>query len=316
MDDAGKGHAVRRGIMLLLATYNGGQFLGKQIDSLAAQTVDDIDILVSDDGSADRTLEVLRTRAAGWPKGGMRLLEGPGRGFAENFRHLVHAAGDRHAYYAFCDQDDVWHRDKLARALAWHARQDAGRPALYCTRTRLVDADGAPIGLSPLFPHPPGFRNALVQSLAGGNTMVLNAAAFDLLGRSLERTGILMHDWWSYLIVSGAGGVVHYDPAPSLDYRQHGGNAIGGAVGLWQRPARLLALLGGRYTAWSDANLAALDRCAPLLTPDARAAVGQFKAVRAARGPAALARLRASGLYRQTRKGNVAMWAAAFLGKL
>src|SRR5690349_9818208 len=130
MNNDGRSGVPQRGSMLLLATYNGGRFLGKQLDSLALQTVNDIDILVSDDGSTDGTLELLAERQPAWSKGDMRLVTGPKKGFAENFRHLVRLAGDNHAFYAFCDQDDVWHSDKLSRALAWHAHQDPGRPAL------------------------------------------------------------------------------------------------------------------------------------------------------------------------------------------
>ncbi len=270
--------------------------------------------MVSDDASTDRTRALLAAWQLRWTLGTLTVVDGPARGFAENFRHLVRRAPPGYDYYGFCDQDDVWRVDKLARAIVWHEAQPAGHPALHCGRTRLIDAADRPIGHSPLFTAPPGFRNALVQSLAGGNTMLLNAEAFALLAESMRRTPILMHDWWSYLIVSGAGGIVHYDRTPALDYRQHGGNAIGAGIG--GRPARFLALLRGRYVDWSDANLAALDKCRDLLTPDAGAAIDTFAALRRTTGPQALQHLRRAGLYRQTRKGDLALTLAALLGKL
>ncbi len=54
-------------------------------------------------------------------------------------------------------------------------------PALYCTRSRLVDQHGKLIGFSPLFNKKPCFQNALVQNIAGGNTMVFNKAALNIL---------------------------------------------------------------------------------------------------------------------------------------
>ena len=81
-------------------------------------------------------------------------------------------------YFAFCDQDDLWDEDKLAEALDWLEKQPADTPALYCTRTRTVDERGSEIGLSPLFRRRPSFRNAIVQSIAGANTMVMNKAAW------------------------------------------------------------------------------------------------------------------------------------------
>jgi hypothetical protein len=56
-----------------------------------------------------------------------------------------------------------------------------------------------------LFVFPPSFRNALVQSIAGGNTMVFNVA----LKRLIENAGPLdvpSHDWWVYILVTGSGG--------------------------------------------------------------------------------------------------------------
>lgn len=306
-------------ILLLLATYNGAAFFDKQMVSLASQTVDaSIDIVASDDGSTDATRAQLAKWRNRWSRGEFRIIEGPASGFAANFRHLVLTTAEwfGSGYVAFCDQDDVWYADKLARALDWHISQSTDMPALYCARTRLIDDNGRPIGHSPLFSAAPGFCNALVQSLAGGNTMMLNAAAFHLLRTSLERTPVLMHDWWTYLIVSGAGGAVHYDPVPSLDYRQHESNAVGGGLGLRARIMRAGELLAGRYTRWSETNIAALDRCRDLLTIENLAVLDGFKSIRSDRSTRALAEIRRVGLYRQTAFGNIALVIAAAIGKL
>ena len=304
-------------VLVLLATYNGGRFLEDQLASIAAQSIAHVDMLVSDDGSSDDTLAQLEAWRARWTRGTFTVLSGPKQGFAENFRSLiVRAAPAGPTFVAFSDQDDVWDRDKLAAAVAVLAARPAGEPALYGSRSRLVDEDGRPFGHSPLFPRRPSFRNAIVQSLAGGNTMVFNGAGFALLQESARRTGFLMHDWWSYLIVSGAGGVVHYDRTPHIGYRQHRGNAIGGGIGLLDRPKRMMELLDGKFSRWSDENVASLHACRDLLNAESREVLAQFEQLRATHALAVPGKLLQSGIYRQTVKGNVALGLAALLHRL
>ncbi|MDH8613088.1 glycosyltransferase family 2 protein, partial [Klebsiella pneumoniae] len=53
------------------------------------------------------------------------------------------------------------------------------------------------------------------------------------------------HDWWGYQLVSGAGGIVFYDPEPTMKYRQHGRNAVGLETTLWSRWGRVRAIFAG-----------------------------------------------------------------------
>lgn len=302
-------------VAILLATYNGEQFLDEQMRSLAGQDFPDIDILASDDGSTDRTLALLHDWQRVWDKGSFSIISGAGKGFAENFRSLLTAA-EAADFVAFCDQDDIWDRDKLSAAVATLAARPAEVPGLYCSRTRLIDIAGNDIGFSPLFARPPGFRNAIVQNVGGGNTMVLNRAAFELVAESARRTGFISHDWWCYLMVSGAGGEVHYDSRPRIGYRQHSGNLVGSNIGFEARMRRTSHILAGRFARMNDANIAALDQCADLLSADSRKVLAQFKAVRRSSPPAALWKLAASGIYRQTLPGTIALFVATLLRKL
>jgi glycosyltransferase involved in cell wall biosynthesis len=303
--------------LVLLATYNGGRFLGEQLASIAAQSIGRVDVLVSDDGSSDDTPEQLEAWRAQWTRGAFTIVAGPRRGFAENFRSLIlRATPEPATFVAFSDQDDVWDRDKLAAGIGILAVRPVQEPALYGGRSRLIDEEGRPIGHSPLFSRRPSFRNALVESLAAGNTMILNGAGFSLLQDSARRTGFLMHDWWSYLIVSGAGGFVYHDQTPHIGYRQHGSNAIGGAIGLLDRPKRLLELLRGKYARWSDENIASLQACHDLLSVESRRVLLQFEQLRSAPPLAVPGKLLQSGIYRQTIKGNVALVLAALLRRL
>jgi len=309
---------TRKGVRVavLMAAFNGERFLDKQLATLAAQTVANIDIWVSDDGSTDRTLEILDRWSEGWSKGSFTIVQGPSKGFSENFRSLMtrgEIAGD---YFAFCDQDDVWDTDKLATAIGVLAEDASDRPGLYCSRTRIITEDGEPVGTSPLFGRPPHFRNAIIQNIGGGNTMVLNREAWSAVSTGAERTSFVSHDWWCYLLVSGIGGYVHYDVDPKIGYRQHAENLVGDNMSLPARVDRLKRLMTGRFADWNAANVESLERCADLLDDEARRTLAEFKAIRSSRSIDAGVRFVRSGIYRQSTTGNLALSIAIVLGRL
>lgn len=233
---------------ILLCTFNGGAYLREQLESFLAQTYSDWCLFVSDDGSTDQTLAVLNDYRL---RLGSRLvlLKGPQRGFAQNFMSLIRNDNIKCDAYAFSDQDDIWLADKLQRSIAALESLPAVVPFLYCSRTRLIDTDGRVTGLTPLFKKRPSFKNALVQSLAGANTMLINEAARELLARTDVDAPIIAHDWLAYLIVSGCGGTVIYDAEPTLLYRQHDANLIGANAGLRNKLKRVRKMLGGRFKA-------------------------------------------------------------------
>ena len=197
----------------------------------------------------------------------------------------------------------------MTRGIARLAILDPAVPALIGGRTRLIDVTGQPCGLSPAFRAPPGFANALVQSIAGGNTMLFNHAAKRLFEATAD-VAVVAHDWWAYQLVSGAGGTVIYDPEPAVAYRQHPGNLIGGNQGIRAKAMRLRQLLAGRLAEYNDVSLAALEQAWPLLTPEARDKIALLGRVRKSGLLARLMLLRRLALYRQTRAGTVSLWFA------
>jgi glycosyltransferase involved in cell wall biosynthesis len=263
-----------------------------------------------DDGSTDGSRALLEAFRATHGPERVEIREGPRRGFAANYLALAGDPEVRADFYAFADQDDVWHPDRLARGLARLAPLDPARPAYYGTRTVLIDEEGRETGRSPLFRAPPSFSNALVQNLAGGNTMLLNHAAKALLER-VRPGAVIAHDWWTYLLVTGAGGTAIYDPEPSVRYRQHAANMIGGNMGLGPKLKRLRMLAAGRLGEYSEVNLAALETAWELLTEEARAKTELFRTGRGLPFGARLAAMRRLGLYRQTRAGTVSLWLAS-----
>jgi len=276
-------------VHILLATFNGGRFLAQQLASLARQTHTDWTLTVSDDGSDDDTLAIVARFASQVPQT-VTVLRGPGRGVTRNFFHLIgNTPGcEKGDLYAFCDQDDVWLDDKLKRAVAWHSAHASSPVRLYCGRTQYVNEALAPLGTSRALQRPPGFGNALVQNIASGNTMVLDAALMQGL-RQVHPTHSVWHDWTTYLVAAALGGMVHFDDSPGVLYRQHAHNVIGANEGLRAQLRRLGPVLTGRYRQWSDTNVQAMHDVQALLTPTAAQCLKDFELMR--RQPFALQRL-------------------------
>ncbi len=301
-------------VAILLATHDGARYIDEQLASVAAQSHRNWSLWISDDGSSDTTVDRIVAFRRAHPDCVMHLRRGPQRGATANFLSLLCDPVVHADYVAFCDQDDVWLPGKLARALDMIAACDG--PALYGARTILTDGQLRVTGLSPDFRKPPCFSNALVQNLAGGNTLVMNAAARDLIMRAGQQVAPVCHDWWAYQIVTGAGGRFVFDRRPALLYRQHGGNLIGANSGTRARLSRLRALWRGVFRDWNGRNLVALRASAQLLRDDHRETLARFEALRRTTGPRALGLLAGTGLTRQTRAGGLALRLAAVTGRL
>ena len=238
-------------VSVALATYNGARFVEAQLRSILDQVPAPIEVIVSDDGSSDDTLEVVR-RVASESAVPVRILDGPRLGVSGNFARAVEAAtGD---LVAFSDQDDLWHPDRLSRAVAAFE----GDPELLLRHgdARLIDADGTPTG-GTLFGHLPvtaseldlidagrAFEVYLRRNLATGATTVIHRS---LLEAGLPFPAEWVHDEWLALLAA-ATGHVSVERAPLIDYRQHGGNEIGVTKPtLRYKVGRMLEARGTRY---------------------------------------------------------------------
>lgn len=213
-------------VQVLLSTYNGEAYIEEQLQSILQQTYQNIVILIRDDGSSDSTVPIIQ-KFMDMYSDKICFIKGSNVGVIESFFYLLQSVDLDASYYCFCDQDDVWMNDKVERAVqSLHLCDTAG---MYFSSTMLTDQSLNPIKVWPASPQKaPHFYNALVQNIAVGATMVINKAARDLIvSRSLNMKNIQMHDWWIYLCVS-AFGKVYYDERPTIYYRQHNNNVVGG----------------------------------------------------------------------------------------
>lgn len=208
-------------ILVLLATYNGEKYLREQLDSVFNQDGVDVSILVRDDGSNDNTRSILEEYSKAhqltwYADQHLNVAKG-------YFALMQKAARTEFDYFAFCDQDDVWDKDKLS--IAVNCVSEIKGPALYYCGQRLVDGD-----LNFIADHELNRERSLtarfILSDFAGCTGVFNKALIDEVV-SYTPDYMLMHDTWILKICLAIGGTVIVDPKAHMSYRQHGGNTVG-----------------------------------------------------------------------------------------
>ncbi|MFU8945628.1 glycosyltransferase family 2 protein [Mycetocola zhadangensis] len=214
-----------------LCTYNGSAHIGDQLTSILDQRFLPTEIIISDDASTDDTMEIAK-RVLGRSKISVRFLRNRSAlGVTKNFEQAALAvSGD---IVVLCDQDDVWHPQRLERALAeFDARPEL---TLLFTDARMVNAEGEPLGYS-LFDaleissadrqaihSGTGFSTLLRRNVATGATMAFRRSLLDIAAPFPVEW---VHDEW-LTILAAAVGQVDLLEEPLIDYRQHGGNQIG-----------------------------------------------------------------------------------------
>lgn len=303
-------------VAILMCTYNGASFLAEQLRSFERQTHRNWTLHVSDDGSSDGTLELLQTFSTQGAAGRFQLVDGPQRGFVANFLSLTCRTDIDADFYAWSDQDDIWHDDKLQVALSILQSIPGHIPAIYCGRTELISESGFFLGLCAPQLRQPSFANALVQSIGGGNTMVFNKAACELLQEAGAAVLVASHDWWAYQLISGVGGFIYYDPIAKVKYRQHASNQIGSNSSWRARYKRIRMVFNGRFCEWNAKNIPALERMRHRLNKENEVVLMRFKSARNKLLPGRVFGVIRAGLYRQTRLGSLGLILATIINKI
>jgi uncharacterized membrane protein/glycosyltransferase involved in cell wall biosynthesis len=215
-------------LSVVLAARNGERWLGEQLDSIASQTRPPDELIVSDDGSTDGTrglVEAFARRASF----GVRILDGPQTGLADNF--WVAAACATGELIAWSDQDDVWLPGKLEQC----ERELLAHGADFVTHSAaVVDNERRPLGKK--HPNYPAAR--CLEPLEGDPWHVPSGFATVFRRALLDQV-----DWSRRPISHQTGRVMNHDHALSLiafaqgrrlelpnvlaEYRQHDANAAG-----------------------------------------------------------------------------------------
>ena len=233
-------------IHILLSTYNGEQFLAEQIQSIQQQTVQDWKLLIRDDGSTDRTREIIREFVAQdsrihW----INENESKNLGVIKSFHNL--AQFEEADVYFFSDQDDVWLPQKLELSLAEARKYPAEMPLLVYMDLTVVNQDLEVLSSSMIRSQSGHANTELVQELTEntvtGGVAMANHALIQLWDQTED---ILMHDWYLALLATAFGKLVYIDQSGEL-YRQHEHNVLGARtwskrIRKWLRPSLLFRM--------------------------------------------------------------------------
>ena len=212
---------------ILMATYNGEAFVEEQVQSIINQTYREWRLLVHDDGSTDKTMEILH-RLAEEDERVVVIEDGVQHlGVARNFIHLVKQSTA--AYCMFCDQDDVWLPNKVEKMVHAIEQYNQGVPQVVYTNAFLWNPKQGIISDKNTLTYPTTLRQTLFLNTGiQGAAAIFNRAMCKVIERPLSYYA--MHD--HVLLLAGiCFGEVHYLHESLMYYRQHEHNVTGNAPG-------------------------------------------------------------------------------------
>ncbi|HGI3641858.1 TPA: glycosyltransferase family 2 protein [Streptococcus agalactiae] len=213
-------------VNILMATYNGEKFLAQQIESIQKQTFKEWNLLIRDDGSSDKTCDIIRNFTAKDSR--IRFInenEHHNLGVIKSFFTLVnYEVAD---FYFFSDQDDVWLPEKLSVSLEAAKHKASDVPLLVYTDLKVVNQELNILQDSMIRAQSHHANTTLLPELTEntvtGGTMMINHA---LAEKWFTPNDILMHDWFLALLAASLGEIIYLD-LPTQLYRQHDNNVLG-----------------------------------------------------------------------------------------
>ena len=220
-------------VTILLATLNGEDYLKAQLESIAAQTYENWQLVVGDDGSTDDTISIIEEFSEKHPDQVTIIKNDPPQGSAkDNFISLLRNSYG--PYFMFCDQDDVWKPDKIYLTLqkmeSLEARYGDKIPILVHSDLSVADSNLEMIAESFFqyadIPKRIVLNQLMVQNSVTGCTVMINRCLQQYFLRELPISKIIMHDYWAALIAKVFGKIGFVNES-TMYYRQHGNNSVG-----------------------------------------------------------------------------------------
>jgi glycosyltransferase involved in cell wall biosynthesis len=209
-------------VEVLLATFNGELYLEEFLESLADQEGVRIHLRVSDDGSSDRTLDIVELHRNRFES--CTIYTGPSQGPSKNFFSLIEKS--TYDFVALADQDDIWLPHHLASAIKRLSETPELPSMTFSAVTEFVQESGKESIWPGRFPGT-DIQTIVTENLARGCTFVLNSKSIRLIKLHQPKNAI-MHDWWILLLIYSSG-IVTWSTKPEVRYRIHQNNAVGGS---------------------------------------------------------------------------------------
>jgi glycosyltransferase involved in cell wall biosynthesis len=218
-------------VSIAMCTYNGEQFISEQLESMMNQTRLPDELIVCDDRSTDRTIEILNTFKADAPFPVIIMINELQLGSTKNFEKAIqHCSGD---IIFLADQDDVWDSSKIA---IMESRFQDPEVGMVFTNAAMVDQDLHPLGYSlwESIPFTESEQERLVskpldvmirKNVVTGAAMAFRAKLTETL---LPFTNNWVHDAWIAVLISCLQNTkVEIIDKPLIKYRQHANNQLG-----------------------------------------------------------------------------------------
>lgn len=225
-------------VAILMSTYNGERYLTEQIESIQKQTNEDWHLYIRDDGSSDKTSSIISkfanddNRITFFNKENTHNI-----GVIRSFMELLKKIDAD--FYMFSDQDDIWKNNKVQRAIDLIKKEKYQEiPLCLHTELQIVDDNLKPVELMKRGRVWSDFQHFLFGNCVTGCTVLINQKLKEKLQiNKVDLDKLAMHDWW-FAEVAAAFGKVIYDPTPTIFYRQHFDNVVGGTDS--QAPRQLI----------------------------------------------------------------------------
>lgn len=238
-------------VTVIMSSYNGEEYIVKQLKSIFNQTGVRIQIYVRDDGSTDNTIRILKKLSK---KHENLIIEGAENvGWEKSFLLALRDA-PKADYYAFADQDDVWFDDKLISGVKMMEKSlFKDKPLMYHCNKLSVKENMEPLPHQVRrTPKPLNRKNAIIQEYAQGCSIIINENARRLVTQHLPE-GKIAHDFWCGLLCYLFGEVI-YDNTPHFYHISHGNNASGEGhtLGCWGKRLRSFFRKGNIYYSPAD----------------------------------------------------------------
>jgi glycosyltransferase involved in cell wall biosynthesis len=229
---------IKKSISIALTTCNGEAYLVEQLESFIRQTYSPYEVIICDDASDDRTVDIIMSYVAKLP---IKLYQNKERiGVVNNFRQAISKCTG--SWVACCDQDDVWLPDKLSLSANAMEKIDGELPAAVYTDLTLTNATLEVIETSywtmrNINPAKETFYSILFGNIITGCTLLINRAMAIEVKKMPDKA--IMHDFWIACIAYSWGRYAYINQ-PTVLYRQHYNNVTkNDKVNLLTRVARL-----------------------------------------------------------------------------
>lgn len=214
-------------INVLMSTYNGEKYLSQQIESIISQTETNWRLIIRDDGSNDSTISIIEKFIKKDTR--IELIKGDNIGVINSFFQLVKCS--QADFYFFCDQDDVWLPNKIETMLNEAKKYEEKIPLLIYSDLKVVDSNLNVINDSMIDditgPACTTLKEEMRRNCVTGCASMINKALAEVWEKTED---IIMHDWYLAQIAAAYNNLVYINQ-PTILYRQHESNVLGGKKG-------------------------------------------------------------------------------------